>query len=636
MNSSAHNVSDFITSGPGGAGGRVTSHLGGHHAPTFSDSSAAVSHAVMDSGLHENLFLHPEVHNPIAHHSTNGSYRRNTTVHSQKPGNGNGYSTGGNISVFGQVTIDVTADELISDGVAASQLGSLFGPLIFLMSCVGLYHPSSEDVTPERDSCVSGGWCLRWLLIMWSVAVAVYLMFNLIAIGYYVETRTGLDVLSMTELTVVMRLLKALIVLCGFFIIFESTARYEEMLEAWCMWLRWQSEKNMSHSRRWVLMITGFALIYTVVPSVLNGLSVYGHIPHMGLVRTAFVVADTSENLPSWHQALRINFVIAITISNLIISLFCGLFAAICGVLSYEMRLLAREIQVEVRGQAVIWDMKIEPLSGQEVTVLEFLRRKHGKLTAVVHAVDHSFREQLLLHFLIGIPMIIFTMFVLFAAAPVGTIGGKGTIVLFAVMAAHQPMKILPTIDIHEKKEITHAHQTSLQFFMTSLTNEKIAMTLWGIVPLAKEFIVVVIIFIATYLIILTDISQTVRPVPTRLLIARNQSAQVKSLSTSKPFLEWGGGGRYQGPTSVARIVKYQPGFTNTQRSFGADNLTAISMSVFNNATQGNGTSTTAETTDQPKVSAGIFSEVTEQAFGTSSTDGTIQFRTLFNSSFSN
>src|SRR4051812_28021682 len=63
---SSHNVSDFILSGPG------QHHT--NHMPTFTDSSAAVSHAVMeDSGLHENLFLHPEMHNPI-HHT--GSYRR--------------------------------------------------------------------------------------------------------------------------------------------------------------------------------------------------------------------------------------------------------------------------------------------------------------------------------------------------------------------------------------------------------------------------------------------------------------------------------------------------------------------------------------------------------------------------------
>lgn len=68
------------------------------------------------------------------------------------------------------------------------------------------------------------------------------------------------------------------------------------------------------------------------------------------------------------------------------------------------------------------------------MTVLEFLRRKHGKLTSVVTAVDRSFREQLFLHFLLGIPMIIFTMFVLFTAPPVGVVGQKGTIVLFAVM----------------------------------------------------------------------------------------------------------------------------------------------------------------------------------------------------------
>ena len=100
-------------------------------------------------------------------------------------------------------------------------------------------------------------------------------------------------------------------------------------------------------------------MVYAAVPSILAGLSVFGKIPHMGIHRTAFSVADVQENLPDWHQALRINFLVAITIANLIITLFCALFEAICSVLSYEMRVLAREIQVEVRGQAVIWDMKI-------------------------------------------------------------------------------------------------------------------------------------------------------------------------------------------------------------------------------------------------------------------------------------
>ena len=133
------------------------------------------------------------------------------------------------------------------------------GPLIFLLACVGLYHPSSEDVSPDRESCCAGGWAWRWLLIGWSAAVAIYLLFNVIAIGYYVDIGAGLDVLGVTELIIVMRLLKALVILGWCFVIFESSDRYEEMLEMWCLWLRWQSEKKMSHARRWVLVITCLA-----------------------------------------------------------------------------------------------------------------------------------------------------------------------------------------------------------------------------------------------------------------------------------------------------------------------------------------------------------------------------------------
>jgi hypothetical protein len=100
-------------------------------------------------------------------------------------------------------------------------------------------------------------------------------------------------------------------------------------------------------------------VLSAAVPSVLAGLSVFGYIPDMGLQQTAFATERLNDNLPEWHQELRLTFTVAISLANLIISLFCGFFGSICNILSYEMRLLSREIQVEVRGQAVIWDMKI-------------------------------------------------------------------------------------------------------------------------------------------------------------------------------------------------------------------------------------------------------------------------------------
>jgi hypothetical protein len=229
MNASSNGVSDFITSG---------------NPTSTADSSTVTSHAIIDSGLHDNLFLHPEVHN-LVHQPHSG---RHSDHRKAKSHNLNGNYSGG-MSVFGQVTIEVTGDELISDGVAMTRLCSLLSPLIFLMACVGLYHPSSEDVTPERDSCFSGAWFVRFLLILWSIIVGLFLLFNLVAIGFYVDVCHGLAVLNVTELVIVIRLLKALVILCLFFAVFESSERYEEMLEKWCIWLRWQTEKNTSHSR---------------------------------------------------------------------------------------------------------------------------------------------------------------------------------------------------------------------------------------------------------------------------------------------------------------------------------------------------------------------------------------------------
>ena len=176
-------------------------------------------------------------------------------------------------------------------------------------------------------------------------------------------------------------------------------------------------------------------VLFASIPSIIIGLDVYGRIPGMALMATAFAQQRLPNDSSPWNSGPRENFVIAMTLTNFIMACFIGFFSAICAVLSHELRLLSREIRVEIRGQAVIWDMKIEPLSGQEVTVMEYLRRKHGKLVDVIGTVDKSFRELLFFHYLFGIPMLIFSLYVLFVAVPLHQISIKGTILLLAVLS---------------------------------------------------------------------------------------------------------------------------------------------------------------------------------------------------------
>ncbi|GAV06797.1 hypothetical protein RvY_16724-2 [Ramazzottius varieornatus] len=155
----------------------------------------------------------------------------------------------------------------------------------------------------------------------------------------------------------------------------------------------------------------------------------------MTLANTAFAQQRLSADIAAWNQSPRENFIVAMTVTNFIIACFIGFISAICAVLVHELRLLSREIRVEIRGQAVIWDMKIEPFSGQEVTTMEYMRRKHGKLVDVIGTVDKSFREMLFFHFLFGLPMLIFGLYVMLVAAPVHEISVKGTILLLAVLS---------------------------------------------------------------------------------------------------------------------------------------------------------------------------------------------------------
>ncbi|XP_055329612.1 uncharacterized protein LOC129582193 [Paramacrobiotus metropolitanus] len=461
------------------------------------------------SGLHDNLFLHPEVHNPPLGGKKKAADKPN--------GNGNGDVS---LGIFGRPTQEVTADEIVSEGTAQRRLAGLLGPVVGAMACVGLYHPSSEDVEPERDGLWNGLFPWRQVMILWNVLIAVYLLLSMTAVGYYIQLGDGVTVLTLTEIFIVLRLAHALLTVLMLFIIFESDDRYEEMLEHWCIWLRWQSERSLAVLRRRIWLILIFAVTQTAVYTLLCGLSVYGRIPGFGLNWLSFVRESAAAQQWHWLRFLKVNFVVCLTICNLVQSLLVGFFSSLCLIVAHELRLVAREIQVEVRGQAVIWDMKIEPLSGQEVTTLEYLRRKHGKILAVAQAVDKSFREVLFFMYIIHVPSLIFLLYFLIVVPPVDNNQIRGTLILFTIWSATQmfltwsaavavrywacePAKILHTVDIHEKKEITHAHQTSFYFFMTSLTSQKFAMTLWGVLPLNKEFALMVSGLIITYLLIL-------------------------------------------------------------------------------------------------------------------------------------
>ena len=80
--------------------------IGASNANYTTDSSAA---AMDSSVLHDNLFLHPEVHNPVHLHSSNsGPYQRHSITQKSSNNNGHnggGYGGGGTVSLFGQVKI---------------------------------------------------------------------------------------------------------------------------------------------------------------------------------------------------------------------------------------------------------------------------------------------------------------------------------------------------------------------------------------------------------------------------------------------------------------------------------------------------------------------------------------------------
>jgi hypothetical protein len=81
---------------------------------------------------------------------------------------------------------------------------------------------------------------------------------------------------------------------------------------------------------------------------------------------------------------------------------------------------------------------------------MEFLRRKHGKIVGVVQAVDQSFREMLFFHYAFSIPMVIFEIYLLLIAAPIGAIGFKGTIILFAILALWEMFTVwLSAVNVH-------------------------------------------------------------------------------------------------------------------------------------------------------------------------------------------
>ena len=235
------------------------------HSSTLNDSDSRVNVAHMDSSflnqsttnradtilngssvIHDNLFLHPEVHNPIHH-------RKQPMFSNEKTTNCNGHFLN---SVFGQTTIEMSSDDVLSEGVTQKRLGRLFGPLIVVMSIVGLYHPSSEDVGMTRDACLAGAWIVRCGLMTWNAVVALYVLFNVVVVGYYVDVKEGLHVVNVTELLVMVRMLNALVDVGLFFLVFESGGRYEEMLEAWTIWMRWRAGKDMGSARRDVLLIT--------------------------------------------------------------------------------------------------------------------------------------------------------------------------------------------------------------------------------------------------------------------------------------------------------------------------------------------------------------------------------------------
>ena len=47
---------------------------------------------------------------------------------------------------------------------------------------------------------------------------------------------------------------------------FESANRYEEILQAWCIWLQWQDERRAPYLVGWIAAITGTACKWSLPP----------------------------------------------------------------------------------------------------------------------------------------------------------------------------------------------------------------------------------------------------------------------------------------------------------------------------------------------------------------------------------